>query len=153
MSKLKFVLITLFFLISSNLIVAQSLNSSNIKLKLISEIPKEFDGCLISYSLSKPELNKQQFILLDGWDGYKSQFCYIKINGVLERLELVKEKRLPQSSNYTNWYRNEVYTLTLIVEYLKPAGYDSYYTKATLVIEKNNNTNKTTFKLFGLCAC
>lgn len=157
MKQLIATLFLFIFTTDSNYVFSQ--HTQELELSLISEIPKEFDGCIGSYAFSNEEVENGQIILFDGWDGMGSEvsnyFSFIKVNDKLERLQLIERTREEYDPrNETSKYGNESYTATLHVNYLKPSGYDSYYNEVKLELKSKNNEEKSlTLKLIGLVGC
>jgi len=157
MKQLLTIVFSIIFLTGWNSAFSQEIQE--LELSVISEIPKEFDGCIGSYAYSLEEVENDQVILFDGWDGRGSElsnnFSYLKINNNLERLVLVEQ--IPEESdprNETSKYENENYVATFHVRYLKPAGYDSYYNEIKLeLVSKKKQEKSLTTKLTGVVGC
>jgi len=149
--------IPLLILASWNNLSAQETNK--LEVSVIEEIPSDFDGCLGMYAYSIEEVENDQYILLDGWNGLGMEsdnyFSYLKINNEMEQLILTE--RIPEETdprNETTKYENENYSVILTQKYLKPYGYDSYLNEVSLeLFDKNNRDRHLMIKLTGYVGC
>ena len=149
--------ITFFILGNWNNLSAQQINK--LELSVIQEIPGDFDGCLGMYAYSIEEVENNQFILLDGWNGLGSEpsnyFSVLKINNEIERFILTES--IPGETdprNETAKYENETYSVVMHLKYLKPYGYDSYFNEISLELrDKNNGDDPLMIQLTGYVGC
>ena len=144
----------IYFIITTLLYSSCNIQTKNInqKLELIKTIPDYFDGCICLYSDTQEKLDNQQYLLIDGWDGIKTQFIVMKIDDKLEKLTLINEQIKDDTRSSKKKYSNDRYSVIFEIKFIESNGPDSYINKVKLIIESKQG-NSHNINLKGECAC
>lgn len=116
------------------------------KLQIISETPKEIDGCSCYFSFSKKEFDRNEHFYYNNF----ANLSYIKINGELKELNLSNE---PETTNFNYFeYKKEGILMKIWIEKKQNSGDEVAYNIGRYrIYEKNKLIFKGTF--FGECGC
>jgi len=121
-------------------------NNEVIKPELITQIPRDIEGCTGLFTFDITDLKKKAFII----ETDLRQTAYIKMNGKLIKLKLLNNKTLP-GETYKSTYTGEGYTVILISKTIRQIDVEKSLDSGTLEIIKDKQKIKV--KVHGISGC
>jgi hypothetical protein len=126
--------------------LAKPQQSPTIKLDYFTATPKEFDGCLESYTYTTTALKDEKYIFFSNLQ----ELAMIRVKGKIIHLKKVSESH-PSSKNSKSIYKGEGYTVTTLMKEVRPEGDEGSYMKGTLEVKFGAATITLAIHGFGGC--
>src|SRR6185437_2126540 len=97
-------------------------------------LPSEIYGCSCYFSDNEKCFNNDEYSFV-----YNStdSVAYISINNKKIELKLLSVAGSPNKPNFTKTYKNDIYTVKVIIKSTKQTGEELSWEEGTLLIEKN----------------
>ncbi|MCW8965305.1 MAG: hypothetical protein OQK82_01260 [Candidatus Pacearchaeota archaeon] len=109
------------------------------------------EGSIIYYSDSLSNLDKHNYISIEGWN-YDSKnkeykhYCFVKIGNTIHKL--ISVRRTEEESKTKSIFKNDTVSLIIETKYFKKMSHESYYIKGNLTLISGKS--RESHDIFGL---